>query len=399
MKKLLLFIFLTFPLLVNAESSLGVYNAKVINKKGITYKTWENGSNTTKTIPYNTDIIVTYEKYTYVDEDTNKTNTYEYIYGFYNKNSFELKLSDVTLNKDNFTCSACNNSINIYNTFTFNEIDKIKILNPNGILIKNGPADDFSNSDKIIPFDTEVKVNYIFGTGGADEDYYYWANIYYKGINGFIYLPNNAFYSTDLIFITTEKTDITFNDKVIGYIPANTIISPSYTDNSNNIFYLTYNDLTGFIKRDSLAYGSNKYSKLIINYDHLLLSSANPKSTSLLTIPANTKLEYRFSKYDNFDLNCIYTKYQNKNGWVCFDKGEKPKYVYEDNPKQTTTTTTTKLVPKNELITDNNLKYLLIGTTLLFISVIITIISKNIILKKKQEKYLETISQIEEDND
>ena len=400
MKKLLLFIFLIFPLIVNADdSSLSLYNAKVTNKNGITYESWSNGTFKKKTIPYQSDIIVSYQIYKYYDENTHKNTTYESLYGYHNKESFSIDMKDIAINKDSFICNECAKNIYINDVFTNNEAKNIKILNPKGLVLKNGPAEDFSSSDTIIPFNSEVKVNYIIGTGGMDDDYYYWANVYYKGAYGFINVhnPDNAFYSTDLIYITTDKINITFNNRIIGSIPANTIISPSYTDNSYSKFYLTYNDLTGFIDGDKLSYGNNTFSKLMIKYDHSLLSIANPKSKSLLTIPANTILEYRFTLYDESQLKCIYTEYQNKIGWVCFDKGEIPKHIFNDNNNQTTTTT--KKVQNYEIINDNKLNLLLISTFILFIGIIITIITKNRIIQKNNERYIESISHIEEDTD
>ena len=127
MKKLLLFIFLIFPLIVNADdSSLSLYNAKVTNKNGITYESWSNGTFKKKTIPYQSDIIVSYQIYKYYDENTHKNTTYESLYGYHNKESFSIDMKDIAINKDSFICNECAKNIYINDVFTNNEAKNIK---------------------------------------------------------------------------------------------------------------------------------------------------------------------------------------------------------------------------------------------------------------------------------
>ena len=175
MKKILLLILLFIcPLIVKAETSLDVYNAKVINKNGITYKEWNGSKSINKTLPYYTEITVSISKYSWYDEETKKQISGSSITGYSNKIIlYDLKLEDVSLNKENYKDLICNLK-ETSNIFCSKDNTNLKVLNPNGVSLKAGPSDDFPDVT-IIPNNKDLKADYIISEYDMDYDIYYWA--------------------------------------------------------------------------------------------------------------------------------------------------------------------------------------------------------------------------------
>lgn len=413
MKKIfIILIILLCPVVVLADEIVfNVYNAKVINKNGISYQGWENEKYVDKKIPYNANIMVSFHTYKWYDEDAGINRVTDAAYGYFGKDSFDINVKDIDINLNSFNCTICNDEYNYYNEIFYQKntnSQKIKILNESGLKLKVGPASNFNDIDVIVPYNADLKINYYLGLGGLD-DIDYWANVDYNGINGFVNLINNksAYYSTDDIYMTIDNTSIILDNKVVGTIPANTEISPNYVNYDYSNYYINYEGVSGFIDGKSLAYGMDFYNEIIIKYDHKLLSKPNKNANVITNIPEGSQINYRFRYFNESDnpskyLDCVYAKYNKTNGWVCFDKGEIPGYVEHTYKWSIPTTTKTQTITKiqdKDLVSDNSINLILICTIIIFAGIIISIIVRNNILKKKREKYIEEISKIEEDKD
>ncbi len=413
MKKLfIILIILLCPIVVWADDIVfNVYNAKVINKNGISYQEWENEKYVDKKIPYNTNIMVSFHTYKGYDEDSGKYIVNDAAYGYFGENSFDINIKDIDINLNSFNCTICNGEYNYYDEIFYqkNTNNKIiKILNESGLKLKVGPASNFNDMDMVIPYNANLKINYYLGLGGLD-DIDYWANVDYNGKNGFINLIDNKnlYYSTDDIYMTIDDTNIVFDNKVVGKIPANTEISPNYVNYDFSTYFINYDGVSGFIDGKLLAYGMNFSSEVRIKYDHKLLSKPNKNANIIMNIPEGSQINYHFRYFSDSDnsskyLDCVYTNYNKNNGWICFDKGEIPEYVEHSYKRPIPNTnkiqTTTKFHDK-DLVSDDGLNLILICTIIIFAGVIVSVIVRNNILKNNREKYIEELSKIEEDKD
>ncbi len=397
MKKILMLLLL-FPMIVFADE-FSVYNAIVTNKNGIKY-TYINDQEKeiNAKIKYNEKILVSLYK--------NNWNKKTIINGYSKYGSFEIKLNDVQINKDEFTCgNYCEKDSFISYPIGINTEQYQKQMinfNKNGVNLKKGPANDFKDLDTIIPYNETFKViNNIF-IFDPENDIDYWKYVEYNGKYGWINAFNTEglYYPIDSVFMTMRKLDITLDGKIIGSIPANTEISPNYYSKD---YYINYNGVSGFISADGLAHNWDSVQEDLIKYEHKLLSEANKNSKVITNIPANTVLKYHF-EYETFEeesnnkyLHCIYTKYNNHNGWVCYDKGEVPGYVNhrynnENNSKANDNIKIDNKEPNWLLIVIISI----ITGSLLIAGIVFLIVYLS---QKNQEKIILKKSLIEEDKD
>ncbi len=401
MKKFIFMLLLLLPLGVYAkENPYGLYNAKVTNKNGITYRKYdtEKAMSEEKIAKKGADLIVV------IDSDD------EYYYAYYDDETFAVKPKDISISTDSFKCETCLDSktYSIAYQDIERDVNKLTSFVKQNIEIKKGPGANYESTGIIMESINDADIIYYFNECDPEECIPTWAYIKYDNNYGWVnlYMNKDIYFELDSIYLTTEKINITLDGNVVGSIPANTEISPNYYNQFKNDYYITYNGKSGFIKHDKLAY--QYVDDIIIRYEHPLLKEANKNSTVLTTVPAETQITQKFYFLNKDNSSCIYTTYKNNKGWICLDKGEGVDYVrhnYKPNPLFTTTTrkpSTTRTITNN-LVSSSDLVILLTGVGAIILAFVLFIVIKSIRDKKVEkqidENKIEEISKIEEDLD
>ena len=180
-----------------------------------------------------------------------------------------------------------------------------------------------------IPYNTTIKAKSAFWGETYVWNWYY---IEYNGVNGWIRDDDGAlgqkyngkimttFNGIDIISMGKNEDG---SLKKVGHIPPNTILDSYYICNSwTGKLYVTYNEISGYIDNEEVAYQPYNDEKSLckVDYNGAILAGIDG---IIIDIPIGTELTYTYS-YSTIGDYCawVYTEYSNKNGWVYVRLGD-----------------------------------------------------------------------------
>ena len=268
-------------------------------------------------------------------------------YTYYNEEKEEscyIKASDLNFNKEKYELKREDRSES--------EVSLL-VVNEDGVEMHKGPSDFYDKAGVKIPKGTQLKTRYTIGS--------YWYYVTYNDVEGYISSENNTIvskyddydggelYTTTEVTITSkgfrfanteeEEKKLANENKVLGTIPANTLIKDVWNTDYTRNFYLTYNGITGFIPGSSsydtlyarkTAGKIKPLNKMDVYEDITYDDNGKLTSKKIGTVEANREYEVSYSTSDpESDLYYI----TSLKGWVLYQFDEnhsKDNYVYTD---------------------------------------------------------------------
>lgn len=364
MKKIMaiLLIVFIFPIMVKADMGAPViqpYEAYIVNASGADYYEYyfeddESGYKKVGTLDYDTKIKVEYES---------SIDGKNYAQFEKDENLYYILTKDIIPIKDEFVIE---DNLGKGYVYKLDDPVKITVLKEDGIKMHKGPANAYSVVGTTIPKGT--KLEYVYNVG---EDGTVWVYVEYKNIKGWIstlegtvgsYIEENMLISKDL--------EIKNEGKVVGTIPANTMLESYYTiDPWSWGYYITYDEVSGYVNSEdvSIAYGTwqitSKDNKVLYEYADL-----NSKVLED-NIPANTTLEYSYGLGHHW-TEWVYTTYNGKTGWVYYSDENVSEEKVSDETIETTKKITTTKAPDKIGVEENKFT----GEQIVLLSVIAAVI-------------------------
>ena len=261
MKKrlLLLFLVLLTPLFVFADdagpSILG-YDAVIINKDGVkNLDTYEDDKYKDYVIKYNTKVYVYDERY----NNDEKVAFAEVKLPNGETRTFLISLKDIMPVKSEIipTDKDAKNEDNSIEK----KSSRIIAFDKNGLKLKKGPADIYGTYDDVIPYKKELKTTFVIEGYKGDPKWYYvddgkyhgWVDVSWDTSSAVAYLEEST-----LVFGNTKMVDD--DNKLIGEIPSETLLTEIYYINSLNKHYVRYGNQEGYVGVQ--VYDNNYYKNL-----------------------------------------------------------------------------------------------------------------------------------------
>lgn len=260
------------------------------------------------------------------------------------------------LNVDNqklaFVCVVNNNSsssdricgnINLVNTKAveinlddyYHESALTYLVFDDSCYLYTGPS--YTVYEKVSP-QTVMEVGYSFSSNYYDDVWIYvpelkaWVYRYAYGSSGLLNI--SSVYKNDIMTIGEVKIydNPKTKENVLGVIPANTKITPSYLyyiTPKIPFYYITYNGVTGFIETvynsekkviTNFAYEVSNVLLKVNNNDGIKLYKENDLLSDVLTvIPNGVELSPSYSFRGFYDPSMYRVEYNNQVGWVKYE--------------------------------------------------------------------------------
>lgn len=284
----LLILIMIAPMFVLADSaspSIIGFDAIITNKNGAKSIN-EEGT----IIPYNTKIRVINDHgngdYSVcIQEDTDKNDINQCL-----KSPLDIKGSDMMILKDEVLPKDVE-KISNDGTSLAKEKLKIVISNSNGVKVKKGPADLYSEIGNTIPYKTSIEVNYYLKGYEGDHDFISWVYVDSNGNRGWINSDNyNIVYANEkrLLFHDIDLYDDSGN--IVVTLKKEEVVSGFTSGNLYNYQgqYLILKDECF----DYLGYSSEK--GYILTTKSINILSGEGKAIS--GIPSKTKVKILYAE-------------------------------------------------------------------------------------------------------
>ena len=287
------------PSLVKADNvfpSTLSYKAVITNKNGFKCDTYDNKN---ITIPFGSIVSI---NEAYYDEGL-KLEIFDYEGTGCNNN---INLKDIKIYNDEFNINDYLNAGEYNSVSKFDKENDAIILAKNGVKMYMGPSLSYSVITSI-PYNKTVKTEYYID---PFDTLVSWISVTYNGQKGWI---NTTGYEVmyngvkDKAIVLSKNSDIN----------ENTIVSEYYS--SAKKYYVKYNNK--YVLVDKIAKLNN--GNITIKNDKKIYESVN-SSKEIGSVTKGTKLQTKFF-YSDKDNECYYyyVNYNNKNGWIKIDYGEK----------------------------------------------------------------------------
>lgn len=287
------------PSLVKADNvfpSTLNYKAVITNKNGFKCETYDNKN---ITIPFGSIVSINESYY----DDGLKLEIFDYEGTGCNNN---IKLSDIKIYNDEFNINDYLSAGEYNSVSKFDKENDAIILAKNGIKMYKGPSLSYSVITTI-PYNKTVKTEYYID---PFDTLVSWISVSYNGQTGWI---NTTDYEVMYNGALDKAIVISKNDN----INENTIVNEYYS--SAKKYYVKYNNK--YVLVDKIAKLNN--GNITIKNNKKLYESVN-SSKEIDSVSKGTKLQTKFF-YSDKDNECYYyyVNYNNKNGWIKLDYGEK----------------------------------------------------------------------------
>lgn len=207
----------------------------------------------------------------------------------------------------------------------------LMVVSDSGAQMYSGPLEEYSKLDVVIPKGTVLKTYYRVGTS--------WYYVNYNEIDGYVTgMKRDVVYSNPeeeyykLKRYAIDDLDIEdSNAKKIGTLPALTEISEIWETDAERKYYITYNDISGFVgsyssfSEDCTGTKLKPLSKVSVYKTIEIGEQRNPVKVG--TAEANKTYDVKYCFVGQGESGYYISSL---NGWIYFDYDDKTDYIETD---------------------------------------------------------------------